>query len=141
MERILIDDIDINNAKFLMFFKEELLDNEFFTYFNKRSINIIKKQNISIIAKNNDGNILGYGHIEKDAQTNWLGIYVSRNYRGKGLSKILMKELIKKSRDLNFKQINLSVKKENKIAINLYEKLNFIKYDDKDDSYYYKLIL
>lgn len=56
------------------------------------------------------------------------GVYTDKDFRNKGFGKILISEMIKYSfYNLNYKFATLFVRKDNIKAINLYEKLGFIK--------------
>ncbi|WP_019636522.1 GNAT family N-acetyltransferase [Paenibacillus fonticola] len=54
------------------------------------------------------------------------GVYVAPDYRGKGIAKQLLQEVLKRGEDLEgLKQINLSVVTINQAAAGLYKKLGF----------------
>lgn len=52
-------------------------------------------------------------------------IVIKKNFRGNGIGKLLLKELIKISNSLKLTNITLEVNENNKIAISLYQKLGF----------------
>jgi RimJ/RimL family protein N-acetyltransferase len=57
------------------------------------------------------------------------GVYVTPNFRGKGIAKQLLTEIIKRGKELEgLKQINLAVVSSNLAAIALYKKLGFETY-------------
>jgi ribosomal protein S18 acetylase RimI-like enzyme len=64
----------------------------------------------------------------KEKHVGVLGISVRKNYRNEGIGKILMSEVIKRSKKLGIKLVILDVFKINKPAIALYEKFGFKKY-------------
>jgi len=64
----------------------------------------------------------------KEKHVGVLGISIRKNYRNEGIGKILMNEVIKRSKKLGIKLIILDVFKINKPAIALYKKLGFKKY-------------
>jgi len=64
----------------------------------------------------------------KEKHVGVLGISVRKNYRNEGIGKILMNEVVKRSKKLGIKLIILDVFKINKPAIALYKKLGFKKY-------------
>ena len=80
-----------------------------------------------------NGNCIGYGHIDQEDDKDWLGIFISENYRGRGLGKIIMYDLISKS-DI----IYLSVDSDNDNAINLYKKMGFL--ECKKETKYYLMV-
>lgn len=53
------------------------------------------------------------------------GMYVSEEYRGKGLAFKLIEELVNYAKNMRIMQIHLSCMKVNEIAINFYNKLGF----------------
>jgi putative hydrolase of the HAD superfamily len=67
------------------------------------------------------------------------GMYVTREYRGKGIAKELISEVIARGRQLaNLKQINLSVVTSNYAAFELYKKLGFEAYGLEKNALIYK---
>lgn len=58
-------------------------------------------------------------------EANVMDIVTKKDKRNHGLAKILLSELIKISKENNCKSITLEVNENNKIAIHLYETLNF----------------
>ena len=82
-----------------------------------------------------DNNIVALGGLNKDPyiDNDEIGrvrhVYVSENYRGQGLSKILLKLIIDEAKK-HFKTLRLSTK--NPIAASLYESMGFEKTDGDD---------
>lgn len=58
-------------------------------------------------------------------EANVMDIVTKKDKRNHGFAKILLNELIKLSKEKNCKSITLEVNENNKIAIHLYETLNF----------------
>jgi ribosomal protein S18 acetylase RimI-like enzyme len=90
-----------------------------------------KKKKVFCIAKD-DKKIIGIASIEmrdlRESHLGILGISVRKEYRGMGLGKYLMKEVLnlaKRKLKPKPKIIRLSVFSTNKIAQNLYKKLGF----------------
>lgn len=105
----------------------ELLDieNEAFDKANyplsKRAFRYHIKKNFMLTAKDNSGKILGYILIFAYLKIPRIySVAVGKNARGKGVGKSLTAQAIK-----IFKNLRLEVRKDNKIAISLYEKLGF----------------
>lgn len=73
-----------------------------------------------------------YGHI--DDETPSLSISVMEEYRGKGVGRKLLKEMIELERKEGYSRISLSVQKAN-YAVKLYESMGFKVVEDKDDEY------
>lgn len=61
-------------------------------------------------------------------------LYVSYASRKKGYGKKLLQVLNKFAKENGFEKIELVVRRDNKTALNLYQKLNFIKYKSVDES-------
>ena len=89
-----------------------------------------------------DGKIIGacwsrimndYGHI--DDETPSLALSVLKNFRRKGIATALMKKILETSAEKNFKQVSLSVQKENSAAVKLYRKLNFEIVDERGEEF------
>lgn len=89
-----------------------------------------------------DGKIIGacwsrimndYGHI--DDETPSLALSVLKNFRRKGIATALMKKILSHLAEKNFKQVSLSVQKENSAAVNLYRKLNFEIVDERGEEF------
>ena len=53
------------------------------------------------------------------------GGIIHEHYRGRGYGKKLLKETLKKAKELNFEKVLLKVEEENIKAVNLYKKVGF----------------
>lgn len=72
-----------------------------------------------------------YGHI--DDETPSLAISVLKEYRGLGIGTKLMKQILKALKEQGYKQVSLSVQKEN-YAVDMYKKVGFrILNENKED--------
>lgn len=72
-----------------------------------------------------------YGHI--DDETPSLAISVLKEYRGLGIGTKLMKKILKALKEQGYKQVSLSVQKEN-YAVDIYKKVGFrILNENKED--------
>lgn len=72
-----------------------------------------------------------YGHI--DDETPSLAISVLKEYRGLGIGTKLMKKILKALKEQGYKQVSLSVQKEN-YAVDMYKKVGFrILNENKED--------
>jgi ribosomal protein S18 acetylase RimI-like enzyme len=60
---------------------------------------------------------------------------VDKKYKGFGLGKYLMTEIIKKAYELKFNKIILYTNSKLKVAIKLYEKLGFVEYSIGENNY------
>ena len=102
-----------------------------------------QKKEVIIIAEH-EGKIVGLTDVKIDRyrknHIGTLGITVRAGYRGMGLGKIIMEEVIKLAKkDLpNLKIISLTVYEDNKPAIALYKKMGFKKVARLPDQIQYK---
>lgn len=120
--------IDKSDESFLVklksFIDTELNKSSSFRYFQSRPIEIINNHVYTILLEFED-TIIGYAHLDKDEDNKiWLGIAIDRNHHGKGLGKMMMKNLLMFS-DENSLDLILSVDLQNVFAIKLYEKYGF----------------
>lgn len=113
-----------NNNKYLLEkFISENNSNQF-TYYNSRDINIIKNHKITIIGTVNNAPI-AYGHIDFNANINWLGLCILKNFQRKGYGKQIMKYLLDYINSNEINNVKLTVNIDNYSALNLYLKNNF----------------
>ena len=68
-------------------------------------------------------------------------VSVIRSYTGKGVAGRLLKNCIDYAREKSFKNIYLEVSRSNHPAINLYKKMGFDVYEDKDVMTLMKLVI
>ncbi len=137
--------MEITNIKFLKYndddekiLKDYLSQNteatKTFRYFKKRDFNVINNHIYTALYFNNN-DIIGYGHLDREDNTVWLGIMVSDKFRRLGIGNKIITNLIE-----NYDgEINLSVDKKNISAINLYKSKNFIKLKDNNEIIIMKL--
>lgn len=108
---------------------KDSLENDFDDFWN---YNILKQELDSATStlftiKQNE-KILGFAGISIILdEADITNIVIKKDYRSKGLSKLLMNELISFSKSLNCTKINLEVNSINYVAINLYNKFGFEK--------------
>ena len=133
------DNIDFFQKEIDDFFEINKDDYEFFhphslTWGDLKNI-IFTKSKDSYVLMVEDGEVAGYGLLrgwDEGYDIPSLGIMISRNYRGKGYSSILMNELHSIAKKVGSKKIRLTVFKENKKAISLYNKLGY-EFSDKNE--------
>ena len=106
-----------------------------FRYFSKRPISIIKNHIITAVILTNQDPV-GYGHLDFESDRIWLGTAISEKHTSKGLGSLMMSYLISNAKIKNIKEIFLTVDKENKSAIFLYNKFGFIVYNESNESYH-----
>ena len=89
-----------------------------------------------------DGKIIGacwsrimndYGHI--DDATPSLALSVLKDFRRRGIATALLKKILARLAEKNFKRVSLSVQKENSAAVALYWKLQFEILDERGEEY------
>jgi GNAT superfamily N-acetyltransferase len=111
-----------------------------FRYFNTRNIDVINQHLTTLLLIEEDVPV-AYGHLEKEGEDIWLGVCVIPSFAGKGFGKLMMDELIANAKEKGISHISLTVDKVNLPAINLYEKLGFVKVTEEDFYFKYKLRL
>lgn len=105
---------------------------EHFRYFSSRSLDVIDNH-IATFVMRQKKEIIGYGHLDPEGETVWLGIAVAENYQGMGLGKLMMNNLLITARILELKSIRLSVDKDNRRAIQLYQQMGFEQIEEKEN--------
>lgn len=105
----------------------EIEEESFFTPWSKKSIREEVKNSLGrYIVILDDKKVVAYGGfwiIGIDANIN--NIAVKSEYRGMGVSKMLMNKLIEMAKNENAQNMYLEVRESNKVAQNLYRSLNF----------------
>ena len=111
---------------------------ETFSYFEKRNLKVLENHLLTLLLfKNNEP--VGYGHLDKEKETIWLGICIIEKELKKGYGKIIMKELLSFA-DKNKINLNLSVFKTNIAAYKLYQKFGFkIVKKDENNIYMFRM--
>jgi len=96
-----------------------------FRYFQNRSFSVLENHLVTCLLMNGN-KPAGYGHLDKDDGTIWLGIAVAEGFRGKGLGKLIMEYLVFTAKSYRLTKINLAVDQGNIPAISLYEEFGFV---------------
>lgn len=112
------------------FFEENKNGQKSFRYFINRPFEVIKKHMFTGLFFNNN-DCVGYGHLDNENDTIWLGIMVSDKHIGKGFGSEILKLLISKTD----KNILLSVDLDNTNALNLYLKHGFVILEENNKHY------
>jgi perosamine synthetase len=115
------------------------IDDKHFRYFNSRNIDIIKNHELTILLKHNNITI-GYAHIDFEDKY-WIGIYLEKDYRNKGIGKLILSYLISYSKYKNLKKLHLTVDVDNNSAVKIYSKLGFREINRSDKIVYMNLDL
>ncbi len=66
-------------------------------------------------------------------------VSVEKNFEGNGIANSLLEKVVQYGKTNKFIKINLEVNKNNKIAIQLYKKHNFVKESENYNNFYYEL--
>jgi len=74
------------------------------------------------------GRVIGYaiGIIRFKSLGHVISIAVQREFRGRGIGKKLLKELISRLFAMGAKRVRIEVRESNKVAINLYKEMGFV---------------
>ena len=121
---------------------KDILISDFDDFWN---YNILKEELESIdskyiVAKTNDGEIIGFAGIKIIVDTaDIMNIVVKKSWRNQGVGNLLLNNLISLCKELNLVSLSLEVNEDNLPAIHLYEKFGFKQigvrknyYHDKD---------
>ena len=95
-----------------------------FRYFQNRPLSVIKNHYVTCLLMN-ENKPVGYGHLDNDGDTVWLGIAIAEGFNGKGLGKLFMEFLVSKAKSNRLSKLKLTVDDSNIPAIRLYEKFGF----------------
>lgn len=86
--------------------------------------------------------VIGTMALEKKGTLGCLsGVYLRKEYRGKGIAQRLLENAIIYAKDKKMEEIILGTYEKFSRAIKFYEKNKFIRVNENDDEYYYKLDL
>ncbi|MGM9834792.1 MAG: GNAT family N-acetyltransferase [Bacilli bacterium] len=103
-------------------------------------INMINNQNILLLYKNKNTPI-GYIFAKKIEDKYLIdGLFVDINFRNNGIATKLIKKVIEEIYTFGNYPIYINVLKENKVAVNLYNKLSFRIKDEDGKRYYMEYI-
>lgn len=97
----------------------------YFKFYHKRGYDHVLNINSAFLYYSGD-EIIGYGHLDEDINSIWLGIMVKKNSRGKGFGKMILKDLINVYQNYSTsKVLKLAVDKKNIAAKELYSNSGF----------------
>jgi ribosomal protein S18 acetylase RimI-like enzyme len=108
-----------------------------FRYFSSRPAESISNHVVTLLALDDAGTPVCYGHLDRDKDVVWLGICVAEGHTGQGLGSKMLAVLLDSGDKAGIEEIKLSVDNNNVPAIRLYEKNGFslISCDDKTSFY------
>jgi len=134
------DNINFFKDKIDEFFKRNEKDYEFFhphkfSYFSLLNEVLQHDKDYYVFLMDND-NVVGYGLLrgwQEGYEIPSLGIMIDVDFRGKGFSSQMMQHLHEIAKTKGSDKIRLTVYKENKTAICLYNKLGY-EFSDKNEN-------
>lgn len=124
LKEIDIQEMSLNHLEKI----KDILISDFDDFWN---YNILKEELESpnskyIIAKTNDGEIIGFTGIKVLVDNaDIMNIVVKKSWRNQGVGNLLLNNLISICKDLNLLSLSLEVNEDNLPAIHLYEKFGF----------------
>ena len=124
MDNIIIEEMNLSHLDCI----KDILETDFddFWNYNVFKTELENKNSKYIIAKINN-EIVGFVGITIILDTAEItNIVVKKSIRGKGISTILLKNIIEFAKSNNCNTINLEVNCSNLVAINLYKKFDFV---------------
>lgn len=130
--------VDTNQYLVDVFLSKLIVGKNTFRYFDKRPLSVMERHVITLVGLDDDKNPIAYGHLDKENDTLWLGVAVVDDMQRKGIGSQMVGALINYAISKNEPVISLSVDKENKGAILLYEKFNFVKIDENEQCLFYR---
>jgi ribosomal protein S18 acetylase RimI-like enzyme len=95
-----------------------------FRYFSSRPVSVLSNH-LTTVLLYEDNDPIGYGHLDKDGETTWLGICIQHDKKNNGYGKQVMNKLIRDAIDKKIPFIKLTVDEVNSGAIKLYETFGF----------------
>jgi ribosomal protein S18 acetylase RimI-like enzyme len=95
-----------------------------FRYFQSRPFSVLENHLVTCLLMN-ENKPAGYGHLDKDGDTVWLGIAIAEGFKGRGLGKLIMEFLVSTAKSNRLSKVKLTVDEGNIPAISLYEKFGF----------------
>lgn len=124
LKKIDIQEMSLNDLEKI----KDILISDFDDFWN---YNILKDELESpnskyIIAKTNDGEIIGFAGIKIIINTaDIMNIVVKKSWRNQGVGNFLLNNLVSICKDLNLLSLSLEVNEDNYPAIHLYKKFGF----------------
>lgn len=91
----------------------------------------IENQNYSYFAVRDNGELCGYIGVKSEDDDRFFlsKLYLHKNYRGKGISSLMLAKVFDEARKTNKKRVYLTVNKHNDRAVAVYKKIGFITVD------------
>lgn len=96
-----------------------------FRYFQNRPYSVLENHLVTCLLMD-ENTPVGYGHLDKDSDTVWLGIAIAEGFEGIGLGKSIMDFLVYHAKSNRLSKVKLTVDDGNIAAISLYKKFGFV---------------
>jgi ribosomal protein S18 acetylase RimI-like enzyme len=96
-----------------------------FRYFQNRPYSVLENHLVTCLLMN-ENKPIGYGHLDRNGDTVWLGIAVAEVFKGMGLGKLIMDFLVSTAKSKRLSKVKLTVDDGNIPAISFYKKFGFI---------------
>ena len=110
-----------------------------FRYFSHRTVDSVKNHLVTVIGLI-DSNPIGYGHIDIENDTYWLGVCILEEYQGRGYGTKIIEYLLDIFKPISsINVLYLTVDKDNIGAFVLYKKFGFKVLEET--AKYYKMSL
>ena len=124
MDNIIIENMNISHLNSI----KNNLEIDFDDFWNYNIFkNELENHNSKYIIAKVDDEIIGFAGISIILDTAEItNIVIKKSFRGKGISSLLLENIINTAKLNNCNIINLEVNCNNLVAINLYKKFNFI---------------
>ena len=100
-------------------------NSNFFRYYEKRDLTIIKNHVFTVILKNDEDDTVGYAHIDHENDIYWVALCVLHDYQQNGYGKYLLDNVHDCAVNKNIETLHLSVDVDNMIALNIYLKKGY----------------
>lgn len=107
--------------------------NNGFRYFESRDLDSLENHLCTILLYS-AGEPIGYGHLDLEGDTVWLGIAIHQAFFGKNLGHTLMCALVERAADAGIARIDLFVDRDNIAAKKLYRRHGFAVDDEMSNS-------
>lgn len=101
-----------------------------FRYFSKRPLDVVKTHLYTCLLLQNS-KAVGYGHLDPDNDTVWLGIAIAPEYTGKKLGRSIMQSLVEHASENKIERLDLLVDHQNPAALALYMSYGFTNCPDR----------
>ena len=145
--KVKIENMTLDDLNLIADNLEDNFDN--FWNYNILKQELLNKNSIYFVAKNEDNDILGFaGFLTILDEANITNIVIKKSFRNQGIGSLLLKHLISVCTEHNLQSITLEVNEHNINAINLYKKFNFKSlgirkkyYNNTDDAIIMTLLL